>query len=467
MGEDDDDDEDGGVFFKGEIEAWQTLIHVCRRWRSVVFGSPRRLNLRLVCTTGTPARDTLDVWPSLPLLIRDSDSDYPTEDVDDSDHPAEDVDNIIAALECSDRVGKIYLFELDDLELETVLVAMQVLFLELTHLMLRSNDGTVSVLPNSFLGGSAPHLRFLELQRIPFLGLPNLLLSATHLASLHLWNIPRSGYISPEAMVTALATLTSLESFSLQFESPRSHPDEASRCLPPLTRYVLSALTYFSFKGVDEYLDDFVARIDAPQLETLEITFFNQIVFDSPQFIQFISRAPALEAFEKAQVRFIDGASRVNLSSQTPGYGTLDVQIRCIELDWQVSSMEQVCTSCLPPLSTLDDLYIYEFLHSQPILQDDIENALWLELLRPFTTVKNLYLSKKFASHIVPALQELVGGRTTEVLPILQNIFLEELQPSGTVQAAIQQFVATRQITSHPIVVSRWDNSERDRARYY
>jgi len=47
------------------------------------------------------------------------------------------------------------------------------------------------------------------------------------------------------------------------------------------------------------------------------------------------------------------------------------------------------------------------------------------------------------------------------VLPALQNIFLEGLQPSGTVPKGIQQFVATRQVTDHPIVVSDW---ERDRS---
>ena len=36
---------------KYELEAWQTLVHVCRRWRSVVLGSPRRLGLQLVCTS--------------------------------------------------------------------------------------------------------------------------------------------------------------------------------------------------------------------------------------------------------------------------------------------------------------------------------------------------------------------------------------------------------------------------------
>jgi hypothetical protein len=80
--------------------------------------------------------------------------------------------------------------------------------------------------------------------------------------------------------------------------------------------------------------------------------------------------------------------------------------------------------------------------------------------------VKNLYLSEKFASRIVPALQE---RRTTEitVLPALQNIFLEELQPSGLVQKGIQQFVATRQATGNPIAVSRWDNSKQDMVRFY
>ena len=440
--------------FKLVVEQWQRLAHVCRRWRSVVFGSPRRLNLRLVCTPRTPAT-TLDLWPSLPLFIQDS------------VNRTEDVDEIIAVLERKDRVVEINILFVDCSNLENVLAAMQAPFPELTSLILapdeEDEDGMVSVVPDSFLGGSAPRLEYLWLDRIPFPGLPKLLLSATNLITLRLEFIPHSGYISPETMVTALSTLTSLEYLSLRFESPLSRPDWASRPPPPMTRSALPALTSFWFKGVGEYLDDIVARIDAPHLNRLEIIFFNQIVFDAPQFIQFISRSPTLKAFEEACVRFEYGSSRVKLLSQTPGYGTLDVTVRCIDLDWQVSSMEQVCTSCLPPLSTLDDLYIYEDLYSPPVWQDNIENALWLELLQPFTAVKDLYLSKKFASRIMPALQELVEGSMTEVLPVLQNIFLEELQLSETIQAGIQQFVATRQATGQPITVSRWDNSKEGR----
>ena len=440
-------------YYNKEIEKWQTLVHVCHRWRRVVFGSPRRLNLRLVCSSETPARNTLDVWPSLPLLIRDT---YPTEDVDD----------IIAVLERSDRMVKIEISSVNGSNLEIVLAAMQVPFPELTHLILRSIDGMASVLSDSFLGGSARRLQHLILFRIPFPGLPKLLLSATHLVRLYLENIPHSGYITPESMVTALSTLTSLESLSLGFESPRSRPDWANRRLPPPTRSVLPVLTSFWFKGACEYLEDVVTRIDAPRLNELEITFFNQIVFDTPHFIQFVNRSPTLETSEKAHVVFDNDAARVCLSSQTSDYRMLNMEISCIELDWQVSSMEQVCTSCLPPLSTLEDLYIHEDQLRPPVWKDHIENTLWLELLRPFPAVKNLYLSEKFASLITPALQELTRGSTAEVLPTLQNIFLEKLQPSGTVQASIQQFAAARQV-SHPIAVSHWDSSKRDMRNYY
>ena len=102
-------------------------------------------------------------------------------------------------------------------------------------------------------------------------------------------------------------------------------------------------------------------------------------------------------------------------------------------------------------------LYVYGFRDFPLQWQDDIENMQWLEFLHPFTAVKNLYLSKKFAQHMAPALQELVEERVTDVLPALENLFLEELNPSGPVQEAIGQFVAARQLLDHPVVVSRWN----------
>jgi hypothetical protein len=173
-----------------------------------------------------------------------------------------------------------------------------------------------------------------------------------------------------------------------------------------------------------------------------------------PQFFKFICRTP-LKALDEAHVTFDSVGATVEVKSAS--YGELSVDISCRELDWQVSSLEQLCTSCLPPLSTLEDLYICEDSNWQAYRQDNIENAQWPELLHPFRAVKNLYLSKESALRIVPALQELVEGIATEVLPTLNSIFLQGLEPSGPIQEGIGKFVAMRQITSHPIVVSRWD----------
>jgi len=43
-------------FDSKQLEAWYTLIHVCQRWRILVFGSSRRLNLRLLCTINRPVK---------------------------------------------------------------------------------------------------------------------------------------------------------------------------------------------------------------------------------------------------------------------------------------------------------------------------------------------------------------------------------------------------------------------------
>jgi hypothetical protein len=204
-------------------------------------------------------------------------------------------------------------------------------------------------------------------------------------------------------------------------------------------------------------LEDLVARVDAPQLDFFRITFINDIVFDAPQSTRLICHTPTFKAFDKASVFLGDGIARVKLSSKASSDEVLVVEILCRELDRQVSFLEQVYTSSLAPLFTLEDLYIDEEQYRQLVWEDNIDNALWLELLHPFTTVRNLFLSETIAPHVVPALQELVGGRMTEVLPTLQNVFIEELQPSGPVQEGVGKFVAARQLTSHPIAVSRWD----------
>ena len=49
-------------------DGWQTLVHVCHKWRCIVFDSPLRLDLKIYCTLrGSVNSKALDMWPALPI----------------------------------------------------------------------------------------------------------------------------------------------------------------------------------------------------------------------------------------------------------------------------------------------------------------------------------------------------------------------------------------------------------------
>jgi hypothetical protein len=231
---------------------WMELIQVCRRWRCVIFGSPRRLDLRVICTGATPTGTSLDMWPPFPIdIVFWGGVDY--------------ADSIIAALEHGhDRISQISIDDIEGRALGELAAAIQQPFPALKCCCIRSYDKSALVLPETFLGGSAPVLEHLELYGVPFPAFPQFISSSTHLRHLSILNIPDSGYISPDAMAACLAALPNLQYLSIEFQSPLSHPSHITP--PPRTRIVLPALTDFVFQGASEYFDDFVAQIDAPLL---------------------------------------------------------------------------------------------------------------------------------------------------------------------------------------------------------
>jgi F-box-like len=426
----------------GYTWAWHNLVHVCRRWRSVIFASPHHLSLRLVCKSRTPVRKTLDAWPALPIGIQA--------------HPIhEDEDNIVAALEHSDRVSRIELSGLTGFQLERCASVMQEQFPPLTFLWLELYDPIAPVLTDAFLGGSAPRLRTVLLNGIPFPTLPRLLLTSSDLVNIQLWNIPVTGYFSPEVLAICLSALTRLESLSIEFQSPRSTPDRTNRHPPPLTPAVLPALTRLYFQGVSEYLEDLVARINAPLVSHVMITFFNQLVFDIPQLPQFIDRTEKLMPLNRAAVTFRPHTVGITLYSTT-GPAKLDLQISCRESDWQISSMEQICIQCSLLLSRVERLEVHEGSFLRPQWLDDMDSAQWLELFIPWTSVQSLHVSEELQPLVAPALQDLTGRRAAEVLPALRTLFLEGLQ-HGSMSGSIEPFIAARKLSDHPVAVLRWD----------
>ena len=444
----DDPDEFG---YGHNYDAWQTLVHVCRRWRDVMFASPHRLDLKLYCTRQRSVNSkTLEIWPELPIVI----------DVEDV-KSKEDVANIIAALRHHNRVCKIQYYNghFQNSLLEEF-AAIDEPFPALTCLMLISHAQNVPVLPDSFLGGSAPRLRSLELEGIPYPSIGKLLSSTTNLVWLSLLGIPHSGYISPETIVPCLSMLPKLELLQLGFRYPRSRAHRASRHPPPLTRVISPNLNLFQFQGNVEYLEDILSQIETPMLNRSRFRFFNQIVFDTPLLGNFICRTETFMTTHTAHVEFYSSAVQVNFSKQETAHNDVEIRslsILCNPLDRQLSALPQVLNSFLPSLSTLESL---EIAIDHEDWQGEIEVIQWQEFLHPFTAVKKMTLKDEASVRlVVPALQELAGGGATEVLPALQNLSFTTSgwSPPGPLKEAIEEFVATRQLCGQPVILHYQD----------
>ncbi|KAI0255440.1 hypothetical protein BJV78DRAFT_1175456, partial [Lactifluus subvellereus] len=257
-------------------------------------------------------------------------------------------------------------------------------------------------------------------------------------------------------MATSISGLTRLTYLTIIFEFPASESRPNRR--PPLTRVVLPALTNMTFQGDNGYLEDFIARIDAPRLNDLNIYFFNQPAFNISQLLQFITRPGMTKSYNRVGVVFY--RTYVAFFHRPPeGTNISRSLMLAISGRWtrrQVSYMAQICSRysfLLPSVEQLDICHCYP---SEYHWHVDSAEIPWLELFRPFTAVRTLRISRLAQSSIVRTLQELTGERAIEVLPALDGLYLEDYQPSGPVQKVIESFIATRRYSDHPVAVHRW-----------
>jgi hypothetical protein len=216
------------------------------------------------------------------------------------------------------------------------------------------------------------------------------------------------------------------------------------------------------FEGTSDYLLNLVAQVDAPLLDGISITFLHSLLSDTPQgsqLAQFMRRTTRPEALE-AHVDFIYHNIEVDFLPPTRTFGgKFWLKISCREPDWQISFLVRVFASFFPSIDMVEHLHIYRPQCLPLLWQDDTENVELLRFFYPFTGVKNLYVCKQLAQCIALALQELAGDNVTDLLPALESLFLEGLQPSGSVQEAIGEFVAARQLSGHPVAVSDWNRT--------
>ncbi|KAH9170003.1 hypothetical protein EDB89DRAFT_2072476 [Lactarius sanguifluus] len=376
-------------------------------------------------THGTPVRSNLGVWPAIPIVIQ-----YGPRVTGLTHH---DEDNVIAALEHPDRGP----------------------FPALTCLSISSNDEDVPVIPSGFLVGSAPRLQKIHLTCVLFPSLPALFLSTCDLVELSLRNIPKTGYISPEVMVASLVMLPRLKQIDIGFLPPDSPPDQM--LLPLITRSVLPALTCLDLSSICGSVEDFLARIDTPRLNTVDIHYSDQVVdFEVPQLSEFMNRSENLKRTLSGHCRImvdsrhcvdfcIEGATGNEAEPRRdPGTG-IYVCLLCEWIDRQTLHLAQVLSGISPRLSNIIHLAIGCDMFEPWNDPDDFE---WLQLLRPFSSVRTLFVVATFARYVSPAGRDISRVIATEVLPALELLCLED----GPV-SSIDELTAARRDSGRPVTI--------------
>ncbi|KAH9056284.1 hypothetical protein EDB87DRAFT_1258031 [Lactarius vividus] len=412
---------------------WFKLIHTCQTWRHLILTSPTSLDLHLVCTYGTPVTTMLTHSPPLPLIIY-----YPGGLGDVAGKEEEDV---IFLLQYRERVRRIHI-EAPVTNLLGLLGTMDGEYPALQHLVIRSytekpnaSSRTSVELPTKL---QAPLLHHLTLLNVRSPVGSELLLRAESLVTLELVDIADSLEAHPAHLVAQLAHMAQLERLVIHFCTAlpnRTVERTLSRMVPTLTAF--PRLKVLSFRGGSAYLEGVLARISAPSLQMLSLSFFAQLTFDLPCLVRFVcAHAEADGAgfqFHTAELHFDAEAACVLLDSRVTDSGqarTNPVQLRvsCRVLDWQLAAIVQICGALAPLFGRVEHLtlglhisYPNSDANSSPDVDLDSDRAQWHSLLRTFGGAKTLELAGPRAQHLrrtllplpvelLPALQTLLGG---------------------------------------------------------
>ena len=426
---------------------WNRLAHVCQRWRHVIYTSPLRLSLQILCKSGKTIERVPRAWPTLPLVVG----------FKGSPRSKSLPKNVVIALRHADRVCEIDLGVTTPIS-QSITDVMKAAFPALEHIRMVSKDTAEPVVIGEFLGGSAPRLKEIHVDgiAIPFLALRQLVLSANNLIRLVLWNIPKSCYFSPDALVTILSSLVHLQELVIRFRPPVSRSVINTEPPPPLERLTCPSVVLLSLYGASEYVEAFVARTHMPALTTLIIKFFNQLIFEIPQLCGFISRVEGFKVFKNMNIRPAEEFVQISFyRKEKRGYDRgkprCHLSIPCRQLDWQLSFTAQIFNQ-LPTLLSSQKLLIIRNLYSIPTGREDVDPAQWLELFQPLLSLSELRVN---VGELVPdVVHALINEDTaTDILPCLTSLHLEGYRKSPSAIDAAKRFVASRKLANRNILL--------------
>ncbi len=453
------------------MREWQSLVQVCKRWQEIIYASPRYLDLFLYFSNqdADAIAETLDLWPELPLFLGYS---FP-----DEYYEYEGYDTLYNALAYRDRIHHVVLFLRPGDANRIAESMMDEQFPHLTHLDLLgappplSLDDVPYISLDRFLGGSAPSLQHLCVADFEYRGLPSLLLSAPNLLYLEIKDIRPPCYMSPEVMVRALAGLTRLRELCIEFSTwfpiirdvaERQSPHSAS----PI-HVIFPVLTKFQFRGNSKYLEDFVALVDAPQLEDLSVEYTRH--YDSSHFeetiqvgnlFQFISRTETFKhpQFRRATLALdqrtiytkFDGRqahlSLIVCNENDRGSSFMDTSYRAVHVLDQLAIM-------LSDIKHLSIKGIGSYEQEERILESGDLCVIWIRLFRPFPAVDVLHVSSRLAESIAFTINDASEDVVAQMLPALQVLRLADQGDYIRTMASTEQFLDLRRQSGHPVVI--------------
>ena len=236
----------------------------------------------------------------------------------------------------------------------------------------------------------------------------------------------------------------------------------------PPARAFLPALTDFHYRGRSTYLEDFLAQIDAPQLNSVWIEYFmQQTQLDVRQFSQFISRSENLKIdhFRRAEVAFYSEVIHFDLGGPQKGCHQAKFSLKIIDqerLDTQVPCVAHVLSQLVATFSKVDHLTA----DGDHVFSREMDITQGLPFFRLFPAVVALHLSGGVGAYIASALEDTADPEETvgvpDVSPALHLIWLDERndgdsepenghydEPVGSTEG----FLSLRRLSGRPVTV--------------
>ena len=443
---------------------WFKLMHVCRRWRHIVFASSTRLDLCLVVSTSNPGNMNTIFSPHLSPLPIAIEHGYPPSTA--SHMKAKEFGCMLAALKHYNRVRGIT-FSGSAPDFDKLFEATKHPFPILEDLELCNLDGRITELklPATFLKGSAPPLRRLQLTRISLTSISSSLLSSAMMLTELCLRIYTP--FTTASLLVHLQDMHCLRHLELKLRTWKV-PSSINGTMSPTNHedtFLLSKLTSFHYQGPSLFFSALVAGFTAPSLQDVHFIFDDDDDNDDKVPILHLSR-------------FLDGVEKLYPSVQIiseDDYFRISLLTHSESIDHPTPSF-RFCSSCSPEsimrmsatlsvkLATVKELLMV-FIPASYKLWDD--NILSSSFLRHFRSVKVLRVEHEDVLAIARILQP-DDVSALDLLPMLEEIEIRAMwdilseSPSQSqpvvftelAMGAFRSFLAARQEAGHPVKIS-------------